>query len=109
MKIVIYSKNNCQFCTKAKHLVKTLGLEYVEKSLEKGSYTSLVEFPEDLLFPIGYSLKLILWNNFSGSYYTYDVNEKIRFKPIETPSLMNNTPGGRSGTIALKCKWEIAQ
>ena len=35
MKIVIYSKNNCQFCTKAKHLVKTLGLEYEEKSLEK--------------------------------------------------------------------------
>ena len=35
MKIVIYSKNNCQFCNKAKHLIKSLGLEYEEKSLEK--------------------------------------------------------------------------
>ena len=35
MKIVIYSKNNCVFCTKAKHLVKTLGLEYTEKKMEE--------------------------------------------------------------------------
>ena len=35
MKIVIYSKNNCQFCNKAKHMIKSLGLEYEEKSLEK--------------------------------------------------------------------------
>ena len=34
MEIVIYSKNNCVFCTKAKHLVKTLGLEYTEKKME---------------------------------------------------------------------------
>ena len=35
MKIVIYSKNNCIYCSKAKTLVKNLGLEYEEKSLEK--------------------------------------------------------------------------
>lgn len=35
MKIVIYSKQNCQYCNKAKHLVKSLGLQYEEKSLEK--------------------------------------------------------------------------
>ena len=35
MKIVIYSKTNCVYCTKAKNLVKNLGLEYTEKSLEK--------------------------------------------------------------------------
>ena len=34
MEIIIYSKNNCVFCTKAKHLVKTLGLEYTEKKME---------------------------------------------------------------------------
>jgi lipopolysaccharide transport system ATP-binding protein len=79
----------------------------IKKSLEIGKYTSIVEFPEDLLVPMGYSLKLILWNNFSGSFITYDVNEKIKFKPIETPSLINNTPGGRSGIIALKCNWII--
>ena len=48
MKIVIYSKNNCQFCTKAKHLVKTLGLEYVEKSLEKDFDYNHVKLVEDI-------------------------------------------------------------
>jgi glutaredoxin len=46
MKIVIYSKNNCQYCTKAKHLVKSLGLEYEEKSFEKdfgGDVEKLIE------------------------------------------------------------------
>ena len=48
MKIVIYSKNNCQFCTKAKHLVKTLGLEYVEKSLEKDFGSDPAKLVEDI-------------------------------------------------------------
>ncbi len=48
MKIVIYSKNNCQFCTKAKHLVKTLGLEYAEKSLEKDFGSDPVKLVEDI-------------------------------------------------------------
>ena len=48
MKIVIYSKNNCQFCTKAKHLVKTLGLEYEEKSLEKDFGSDPVKLVEDI-------------------------------------------------------------
>jgi len=48
MKIVIYSKNNCQFCTKAKHLVKTLGLEYVEKSLEKDFGSDPSKLVEDI-------------------------------------------------------------
>ena len=48
MKIVIYSKNNCQFCTKAKHLVKTLGLEYEEKSLEKDFGSDPSKLIEDI-------------------------------------------------------------
>ena len=46
MKIVIYSKNNCQYCIKAKHLVKSLGLKYEEMSFEKdfnGDVDKLVE------------------------------------------------------------------
>ena len=35
MTIVVYSKNNCVFCSKAKALLKNLGLEYEEKTLEK--------------------------------------------------------------------------
>ena len=48
MKITIYSKNNCQFCTKAKHLVKTLGLEYAEKSLEKDFGSDPIKLVEDI-------------------------------------------------------------
>ena len=35
MQITIYSKNDCVYCTKAKNLVKNLGLEYKELKLEK--------------------------------------------------------------------------
>ncbi len=35
MKIVVYSKNNCIYCNKAKDLLKNLGLTYEEKSFEK--------------------------------------------------------------------------
>ena len=47
MEIIIYSKNNCVFCTKAKHLVKTLGLEYTEKKMEK------FDSPQAMLEDIG--------------------------------------------------------
>ena len=46
MTITIYSKNNCIYCTKAKALIKGLGLEFEEKSLEKdfnGDPTNLIE------------------------------------------------------------------
>ena len=46
MTITIYSKNNCVYCTKAKALIKGLGLEYEEKSLEKdfgGDPSKLIE------------------------------------------------------------------
>ena len=48
MKIVIYSKNNCQFCTKAEAPCKTLGLEYEEKSLEKDFGSDPVKLIEDI-------------------------------------------------------------
>ena len=35
MTITIYSKTNCVYCTKAKALIKGLGLEYEEKTLEE--------------------------------------------------------------------------
>ena len=47
MEIIIYSKNNCVFCTKAKHLVKTLGLEYIEKKMEE------FDSPQAMLEDIG--------------------------------------------------------
>ena len=52
MKIVIYSKNNCQFCNKAKHMVKSLGLEYEEKSLEKDFDSDPTKPMEDIGKPV---------------------------------------------------------
>ena len=48
MSIIVYSKNNCTFCNKAKHLLKTLGLEYEEKSLEKDFGSDPVKLIEDI-------------------------------------------------------------
>ena len=48
MKIVIYSKNNCIYCSKAKTLVKNLGLEYEEKSLEKDFGSDPSKMLEDI-------------------------------------------------------------
>ena len=47
MKITIYSKNNCVFCNKAKHLVKSLGLTYNEKKMEE------FDSPQAMLEDIG--------------------------------------------------------
>ena len=46
MKIVIYSKTNCVYCTKAKNLVKNLGLDYTEKRLEE--FESVEKMLEDI-------------------------------------------------------------
>jgi glutaredoxin len=47
MEIIIYSKENCTFCNKAKHMVKSLGLEYIEKKMED------FESPKAMLEDIG--------------------------------------------------------
>ena len=46
MQITIYSKNNCVYCTKAKNLVKNLGLDYTEKRLEE--FESVEKMLEDI-------------------------------------------------------------
>ena len=48
MSIVVYSKNNCVFCSKAKALLKNLGLEYEEKSLEKDFGSDPSKLIEDI-------------------------------------------------------------
>jgi lipopolysaccharide transport system ATP-binding protein len=79
----------------------------INSPCEEGVYNFIVTFPEDLLAPINYRLKLILWSFNLGVSQIYDVNEEIQFLPIETHSLINNNPGGRSGLIAIKCDWDL--
>ena len=35
MKVTIYSKQNCTYCSKAKAMMNSLGIEYTEKKLEE--------------------------------------------------------------------------
>ena len=46
MPIVIYSKVNCSYCTKAKNLLNKLGLDYTEKKLE--DFESTESFLKDI-------------------------------------------------------------
>ena len=48
MEIIVYSKNNCVFCNKAKLMLKNLGLEYTEKSLEKDFDSDPSKLIEDI-------------------------------------------------------------
>ena len=48
MTITIYSKNICGYCVKAKALLKGLGLEFVEKSLEKDFNSDPSKLIEDI-------------------------------------------------------------
>lgn len=51
MKIVIYSKNNCIYCTKAKTMLNSLGVKYAEKKLEE------FDTVDDMLEDIGRKVK----------------------------------------------------
>ncbi len=46
MKVVIYSKENCIYCIKAKNLMDKLGLEYTEKKFE--DFSSVDEMIDDI-------------------------------------------------------------
>ena len=48
MTITVYSKNNCGYCVKAKALLKGLGLEFEEKSLEKDFNSDPRKLIEDI-------------------------------------------------------------
>ena len=48
MTIIVYSKNNCVFCSKAKSLLTNLGLEYQEKTLEKDFGSDPSKLIEDI-------------------------------------------------------------
>jgi glutaredoxin len=44
--IIVYTKPNCVYCTKAKRLLETLRLDYKEKKLQ--DFTSIDELLEDI-------------------------------------------------------------
>jgi lipopolysaccharide transport system ATP-binding protein len=68
----------------------------------RGLFTSVVHFPDDLLMPHRYRIKVVIWEPVEG---TIDMVDSISFLPHETESLCNNNPGGRLGIITMRCKW----
>ena len=51
MKVIVYSKNNCIYCTKAKTMLSSLGIQYTEKKLEE------FDTVNDMLEDIGKKVK----------------------------------------------------
>ena len=51
MKVIVYSKNNCIYCSKAKIMLDNLGIEYIEKKLEE------FKTVDDMLEDIGKKVK----------------------------------------------------
>ena len=46
MKIIVFSKNNCQYCTKAKSLLDSLNLEFDEVKLE--DFSNVQDFIDEI-------------------------------------------------------------
>lgn len=46
MKVTIYSKQNCTYCSKAKVMLDNLGIEYIEKKFE--DFKSVDDMLEDI-------------------------------------------------------------
>lgn len=84
MKIVIYSKNNCQFCNKAKHMIKSLGLEYEEKSLEKDFDSDPTKLMEDIGKPVRTMPQIKIDDKLIGGYNQlieyFMVKGRVNFK-----------------------------
>ena len=84
MKIVIYSKTNCVYCTKAKNLVKNLGLEYTEKSLEKDFGSDPSKMLEDIGKPVRQMPQIKIDGELVGGYHQlvefFDDKGLVNFK-----------------------------
>ena len=66
MQITIYSKNNCTFCNKAKHMIKTLGLTYEEKKME--DFDSPQAMLEDIGKPVRTMPQIKIDDKLVGGY-----------------------------------------
>ena len=82
MTIVIYSKNNCVYCTKAKNLVKNLGLDYEEKTME--SFDSVDKMLEDIGKPVRQMPQIKIDDELIGGYNQlveyFEKQGKVNFK-----------------------------
>jgi glutaredoxin len=84
MTITIYSKNNCVYCNKAKTLLKNLGLEYEEKSLEKDFGSDPSKLIEDIGKPVRTMPQIKIDGELIGGYNQlvehFNEKGKVNFK-----------------------------
>ena len=66
MKVIVYSKPNCQFCDKAKALLTQLEIEYTEKVVTKD--ISLEELFEELGKPVRTIPQIVIDKNHIGGF-----------------------------------------
>jgi len=66
MKVIVYSKPNCQFCVKAKALLTQLEIEYTEKVVTKD--ISLEELFEELGKPVRTIPQIVIDKNHIGGF-----------------------------------------
>lgn len=65
MKIIIYSKDDCSYCDRARTLLKRLGKEFIEYKLDKDFTRNQIKelFPAAKTFPV-----ITLDKNYIGGY-----------------------------------------
>lgn len=65
MKIVMYSKDDCSYCDRARELLKITGKEFIEYKLGKDFTRETLKavFPSAKTFPV-----IVLDNNYIGGY-----------------------------------------
>ena len=82
--IIVYSKNNCGYCDKAKALLKGLGLKYEEKSLEKDFDSNPLKLIEDIGKKVRAMPQIKIDNELIGGYNQlveyFEKKEKVNFK-----------------------------
>tara|TARA_B100000586_G_C20080249_1_gene415021 strand:- start:4 stop:270 length:267 start_codon:yes stop_codon:yes gene_type:complete len=67
VKIILYSKENCIYCIKAKKLMDKLGLEYTEKKME--DFSSVDEMIDDIGKKVRTMPQIKIDDNLIGGYH----------------------------------------
>jgi len=84
MTIIIYSKTNCVYCTKAKGLLDNLRLDYTEKTLEKDFNGSVEKLLEDIGKNVRQMPQIKINNELIGGYNQlveyFEKQGKVNFK-----------------------------
>ena len=82
MTIIIYSKTNCVYCTKAKGLLEKLRLDYTEKKLEE--FESVDKMLEDIGKQVRQMPQIKIDNELIGGYNQlvefFEKQGKVNFK-----------------------------